>query len=129
VNKRHLNGKVTFLGNQTRIEAILPVSDLFLLPSEEESFGLAALEALACGVPVIGTVDTGLVEVVEHETNGFLFRTGDTTSMAEAGISLLSDKERLEKFKESAYRLAIERFNADKIVTEYEDYYKEILNG
>jgi N-acetyl-alpha-D-glucosaminyl L-malate synthase BshA len=129
VNKRHLNGKVTFLGNQTRIEAILPLSDLFLLPSEEESFGLAALEALACGVPVIGTVDTGLVEVVEHETNGFLFRTGDTTSMAEAGISLLSDKQRLEKFKENAYKLAIERFNADKIVSQYEAYYKEILNG
>ncbi|UCD93447.1 MAG: N-acetyl-alpha-D-glucosaminyl L-malate synthase BshA [Candidatus Zixiibacteriota bacterium] len=129
VNKRHLNGKVTFLGNQTRIEAILPVSDVFLLPSEEESFGLAALEALACGVPVIGTVDTGLVEVVEHETNGFLFRTGDTTSMAEAGISLLSDKDRLEKFKVNASRLANERFNANKIVTEYEEYYKEILNG
>jgi N-acetyl-alpha-D-glucosaminyl L-malate synthase BshA len=129
VNKRHLNDRVRFLGNQTRIEAILPLSDLFLFPSEEESFGLAALEALACGVPVIGTSDTGLVEVVEHEVNGFLFQTGDTTSMAEAGISLLSDKTRLEKFKVNAYRLANERFNADKIVAQYEAYYKEVLNG
>lgn len=129
VNKRNLKDRVTFLGNQSRVEAVLPLSDLFLLPSEEESFGLSALEALACGVPVIGTSDTGLIEVVEHDVNGFLFQTGDTTSMAEAGIELLSDNNRLTEFKENAHRLANERFNADKIVSEYENYYREILNG
>jgi N-acetyl-alpha-D-glucosaminyl L-malate synthase BshA len=129
VNKKHLTGRVTFLGNQNRVEAVLPFSDLFLLPSEEESFGLSALEALACGVPVIGTLETGLVEVIENNVNGFLFPVGDTATMADAGIELLSDKEKLTQFRHSASRLAGERFNADKIVTEYEEYYKEILNA
>jgi N-acetyl-alpha-D-glucosaminyl L-malate synthase BshA len=129
ISKRGLNGSVIFLGNQSRVEAVLPCSDLFLMPSEEESFGLAALEALACGVPVIGSSGTGLVEVIEHKKNGFLMPVGDTTSMANAGISLLQDKEKLRRFSEDAAKSAYERFNADKIVTEYEKYYEEILNG
>lgn len=129
INKKRLSDKVSFLGNQSQVEAVLPLVDLFLLPSEEESFGLAALEALVCGVPVIGTLDTGLVEVIEHDVNGFLFPIGDTDSMAEAGINLLSDKSRLQKFKDNAHKLARERFDTGKIISEYEDYYKEILNG
>jgi N-acetyl-alpha-D-glucosaminyl L-malate synthase BshA len=129
VNKKDLQDKVIFLGNQSRVEAVLPLSDLFLLPSEEESFGLAALEALACGVPVIGTMDTGLVEVIEHNINGFLFPIGDTASMSAEAIKLLSDAKRLAQFKENATKLAYERFHSDKIVVEYENYYKEILNG
>jgi len=129
VNKKELGDRVTFLGNQSRVESVLPLSDLFLLPSEEESFGLAALEALACGVPVIGTLKTGLVEVIEDNVNGFLLPIGDTTAMAEAAIELLPDKERLERFKTDAHRIAVERFNNEKIVTEYENYYQEILNG
>jgi N-acetyl-alpha-D-glucosaminyl L-malate synthase BshA len=129
VNKRNLNEKVIFLGNQDRVEAILPLADLFLLPSEEESFGLAALEALACGVPVIGTSGTGLVEVVMEGENGFLFPVGETAAMAKAGIDLLSDAKELAIFKENARKMADEKFNADKIVTEYEDYYKQVLNG
>jgi N-acetyl-alpha-D-glucosaminyl L-malate synthase BshA len=128
VTKRGLNGKVTFLGNQSRVEAILPLSDLFLLPSEEESFGLAALEALACGVPTIGTLDTGLAELINHEVDGFLFPIGDTESMAQASIGLLIDKKRLEKFKKKAAANAFSRFNSNKIVSEYENYYQEILN-
>jgi len=129
LNKKNLSDKVTFLGNQLQIEAILPLSDLFLFPSEEESFGLAALEALACGVPVIGTLETGLVEVVENGVNGFLFSVGDTDSMARAGIELLSDKNKFVSFKEKAHLLARERFNSGKIVTEYENYYREIMNA
>ncbi len=129
VSKKGLNDKVTFLGNQNRVEAVLPWMDLFLLPSEEESFGLAALEALACGVPVIGTKDTGLVEVVEHNVNGYLFPIGDTASMARAAIELLTDKSKLANFKKMAHKLADEKFNADKIVSQYEGYYQEILNG
>ncbi|UCD16726.1 MAG: N-acetyl-alpha-D-glucosaminyl L-malate synthase BshA [Candidatus Zixiibacteriota bacterium] len=128
VNKRNLADRVTFLGNQNRIEAVLPVSDLFLLPSEEESFGLAALEALACGVPVIGTVETGLVEVIEHNVNGFLLPVGETAAMADAAVALLSNKDKLARFKTDAYRLALERFNSEKIVAEYENYYEKILN-
>ena len=129
VNKKGLGDRVTFMGNQSRVEAILPFCDLFLLPSEEESFGLAALEALACGVPVIGTLKTGLVEVIEPNVNGFLFPIGHTTEMAEAGIDLLMDKNKLQIFKGNAYTLAKERFNKDKIVKQYEDYYQEILHG
>ncbi len=129
VNKKNLNGSVQFLGNQSNVEAILPLSDLFLLPSEEESFGLAALEALACGVPVIGTTGNGLVEVIDDNVNGFLRPVGATTAMANIAIELLSDKPRLDKFKENAAKISYERFNADKIVTQYEQYYEKILNG
>lgn len=129
INKRKLNDKVIFLGNQTRVEAVLPCADLFLVPSEEESFGLAALEALACGVPVIGTTGTGLNEVVDDFRNGFLLPVGDTQSMARAGVSLLKDTERLNEFKKNAAQLSHEKFNAQKIIDEYENYYREILNG
>ncbi len=129
VTKKGLVDKVKFLGNQSRVEAVLPLSDLFLLPSEEESFGLAALEALACGVPVIGTEKTGLVEVIEDKVNGYLFPIGNTSAMADAGIALLSDKEKHSQFKQKAHQLAYDKFNADKIVSEYEHYYQKVLNG
>lgn len=129
IAKRNLGDKVLFLGNQSRVEAVLPCADLFLLPSEEESFGLAALEALACGVPVIGTSGTGLAEVVEDYRTGFLLPVGDTVSMARAGIALLKDTERLQEFKKSAAESANRRFGADKIVAEYERYYEEVLHA
>lgn len=129
VNKKGLTDKVIFLGNQSRVEAVLPCSDLFLLPSEEESFGLAALEALACGVPVIGTQGTGLVEVVDDYKNGFLLPVGDTTSMSRAGISLLKDANRLAAFKKDAAQIAYDRFNSKKIISDYESYYEDVLHG
>lgn len=129
INKRGLQDKVIFLGNQSRVEAVLPCADLFLLPSEEESFGLAALEAMACGVPVIGTSGTGLVEVVEDYRNGFLLPVGDTVSMARAGIALLKDRNRLNEFKRSASESALRRFSSEKIVKQYEQFYEEILHG
>ncbi|MGH8015273.1 MAG: glycosyltransferase, partial [Candidatus Zixiibacteriota bacterium] len=127
ITKKGLTNKVIFLGNQNRVEAVLRCADLFLMPSEEESFGLAALEALACGVPVIGTSGTGLAEVVDDGKDGYLLPVGDTTSMAHKGIELLTDKSMLKEFKNNAARLASKKFSADKIVTEYEDYYEEIL--
>ena len=129
INKKGLTDKVIFLGNQNRVEAVLPCADLFLLPSEEESFGLAALEALACGVPVIGTLGTGLAEVISDYRDGFLLPVGDTASMARASISLLKDKKRLAQFKLDAAAASREKFSADKIVGQYEAYYEEILNG
>ncbi len=129
IKKRNLGDKVIFLGNQSRVEAVLTCADLFLIPSEEESFGLAALEALACGVPVIGTSGTGLVEVIEDFKNGFLLPVGDTSSMARAGIALLKDTDRLNQFKADAARSASERFAADKIISQYEAYYGEVLDA
>ncbi len=129
VTKKGLTDKVIFLGNQSRVEAVLPCSDLFLLPSEEESFGLAALEALACGVPVIGTQGTGLVEVIDDYKNGFLLPVGDTTSMARASISLLKDFSRLAEFKKNAAQISYDKFNSQKIISEYESYYEDVLHG
>ncbi len=128
INKKGLTDKVVFLGNQSRIEAVLPCADLFLMPSEEESFGLAALEALACGVPVIGTSGTGLVEVVEDVRTGFLLPVGDTSSMARAALSLLKNPDRLQEFKKAAAESAARRFSSEKIVSEYEQYYEEVVN-
>ena len=129
VNRRGLSDKVIFLGSQNRVEAMMPCADLFLVPSEEESFGLAALEALACGVPVIGTAGTGLTEVVDDSRNGFLLPVGDTSAMARAALSLLTDAGRLAEFKKAAAEMALEKFNADKIVTQYEQYYEEVLSA
>ncbi|HPI32218.1 MAG TPA: N-acetyl-alpha-D-glucosaminyl L-malate synthase BshA, partial [candidate division Zixibacteria bacterium] len=116
ITKRDLGAKVIFLGNQSRVEAVLPCCDLFLIPSEEESFGLAALEALACGVPVIGTSGTGLAEVVDDYRNGFLLPVGDTTSMARAAVSLLRHPERLAEFRKAAIESATVKFGAERIV-------------
>ncbi|MFZ5981636.1 MAG: N-acetyl-alpha-D-glucosaminyl L-malate synthase BshA [Candidatus Zixiibacteriota bacterium] len=129
INKKNLNDKVIFLGSQSRVEAVLPCADLCLMPSAEESFGLAALEALACGVPVIGTSGTGLTEVIEDYQDGYLFPVGDTTSMAHAAVSLLKNPQRLLEFKTKAAANALRKFNADKIVSEYENFYEEIING
>ncbi|MBU8934661.1 MAG: N-acetyl-alpha-D-glucosaminyl L-malate synthase BshA [candidate division Zixibacteria bacterium] len=129
VKKKGLVDRVRFLGSQDRIEAVLPCADLFLIPSEEESFGLAAMEALACGVPVIGSSGTGLTEVVDDYKNGFLLPVGDTGSMSRAAVSLLKDTERLQQFRKAAAKMALEKFAGEKIVAEYEQYYEEVLNG
>lgn len=126
IKKKGLGDRVTFLGNQSRVEAVMPCADLFLVPSEEESFGLAALEALACGVPVIGTSGTGLTEVVEDGQDGFLFPVGDTTAMARAAVSLFKDAKRLALFKKTAAERALAKFSAERIVSQYEQYYREI---
>ena len=129
VKRDGLQDRVVFLGSQDKVENVLPLVDLFLNPSEEESFGLAALEALGCGVPVIGTAGTGLIEVVEHGVDGFLFPVGDTASMADAAISLLSDDARLKEFKRRATEKAHASFNADIVVDHYERFYRQILEG
>lgn len=129
VKKKGLTDRVRFLGSQDRIEAVLPCADLFLMPSEEESFGLAAMEALACGVPVIGTSGTGLTEVVDDYTTGFLLPVGDVGSMSRAAVSLLKDTARLQKFKKAAAEATLKRFTSAKIVAKYERYYEEILGG
>jgi len=129
VMRRGLSDKVIFLGKQNMVVPILACLDLLLMPSEDESFGLAALEALACGVPVIGTLKTGLVEVISEGKNGYLLNIGDTRSMATKALSLLKNPSRLESFKATAQRISHKKFNADKIVSEYENYYKEVVHG
>jgi N-acetyl-alpha-D-glucosaminyl L-malate synthase BshA len=119
----------TFLGNVAAIEGLLPIADIFLLPSDAESFGLAALEAMACGVPVIGTRAGGLPEVVRHGVDGFLLPVGDADGMAEAALSLLGDRERWRAFSESARARAESTFPEGEIVERYRSLYESIAGG
>lgn len=117
---------VRFLGKQDAIEEILSVSDLFLIPSGSESFGLAALEAMACRVPVVSSNIGGLPELNLDGVTGFLCDVGDIDAMAEKSIYVLEDCDRLEKFKEAALNRARE-FELAKIMPRYEAYYQEVL--
>ncbi len=118
--------QTTFVGNVALIETILPIADVFLLPSDSESFGLAALEAMACGVPVVGTRAGGLPEVVEDGVNGFLLPVGDVDGMAEAALSLLNDKDRWRAFSESARARAVSAFPTDQVVARYRAFYDSV---
>ena len=121
--------RTTFLGNVPSIETILPVGKLFLLPSNAESFGLAALEAMACGLPVIGTAAGGLPEVVEDGKSGYLKPVGDVDGMAEAALSLLRDPEKLNSFSREARRRAVEEFPTEAAVARYRKLYEDTLSG
>ena len=117
---------VRFLGKQDAIEEILSVSDLFLMPSQSESFGLAALEAMACKVPVISSNAGGLPELNVNGETGFLKETGDIDGMAQDAIYILEDPERLNTFKENALARA-RQFDLSLILPKYENYYNEVI--
>ena len=118
--------KITFLGKQEQIEEILSVCDLFLLTSETERFGLAALEAMACEVPVISTNTGGIPEVNINGETGFTSQVGDVDEMAKNAISLLQNEELLKSFKKNALKQAL-NFHIDKILPLYEDLYNKAL--
>lgn len=117
---------VRFLGKQDAVEEILSVSDLFLMPSQSESFGLAALEAMACKVPVISSNTGGLPELNVDGVTGFLKDVGDVDGMAEKAIYILSDEERLAQFKERALEHA-KTFDLALILPQYENIYEEVI--
>ncbi|RFZ81715.1 N-acetyl-alpha-D-glucosaminyl L-malate synthase BshA [Mucilaginibacter terrenus] len=121
-----INEHVRFLGKQDAIEEILSVADLFLMPSKSESFGLAALEAMACKVPVISTNTGGLPELNVDGVTGFLKDIGDVQGMAEKAIYILEDDARLAQFKENALARA-KTFELSNIMPIYESYYEEII--
>ncbi|MCI0921684.1 N-acetyl-alpha-D-glucosaminyl L-malate synthase BshA [Sphingobacterium rhinopitheci] len=117
---------IRFLGKQDAIEEILSVSDLFLMPSSSESFGLAALEAMACRVPVISSNTGGLPELNVNAVTGFLSNVGDVADMAKNATYILEDCTRIEQFKEAAYQHA-KTFDIKKILPDYEEYYESII--
>jgi N-acetyl-alpha-D-glucosaminyl L-malate synthase BshA len=119
--------KTSFLGNVAAIETILPLGKLLLLPSDAESFGLAALEAMSCGVPVIGTAAGGLPEVVEDGVTGSLRPVGDVDGMAEAGLALLGDPARWAAFSAAARKRAVEVFPTGATVARYRALYERTL--
>ncbi|MFD2584616.1 N-acetyl-alpha-D-glucosaminyl L-malate synthase BshA [Pedobacter vanadiisoli] len=119
---------VRFLGKQDAVEEILSVSDLFLMPSESESFGLAALEAMACKVPIITTNAGGLPELNVDGFCGYMSNVGDVDAMAAHAIEILKDDETLNRFKENAFTRA-QDFDLKKILPAYINYYKEVIEN
>ena len=116
---------VRFLGKQEAVEELLAVADVFLMPSETESFGLAALEAMACEVPVVSSNAGGIPEVNIEGVTGFLLPVGDVEGMAKRTLELLQDEEKLAHFKQNAFAQA-QQFDISKILPQYEAYYQKI---
>lgn len=117
---------ITFIGSLPLVEEVLVGADLFLLPSESESFGLAALEAMACEVPVIASCAGGLPEVVVHGETGYLCPVGDVDGMASATLKLLGDEDLRRRMGEAARHLAVERFGQDTVVRRYRTIYERV---
>jgi N-acetyl-alpha-D-glucosaminyl L-malate synthase BshA len=120
---------ITFVGSLPLIEEMLVGADLFLLPSESESFGLSALEAMACEVPVIATCAGGLPEVVEDGRTGFLLPVGDVDGMAKAALRLLQDEELRRAFGAAGRRRAVEVFSQEAVVARYKAIYERVAVG
>jgi N-acetyl-alpha-D-glucosaminyl L-malate synthase BshA len=119
--------KVRFLGKQDALADILAASDLFLLPSQSESFGLSALEAMSCGLPVISTSIGGIPEVNLHSRTGYIAEIGDVERMAKYAVELLTNEAKYRVFSEAARRRAVEVFEKNIIVPQYEAFYERIL--
>jgi N-acetyl-alpha-D-glucosaminyl L-malate synthase BshA len=118
---------VVYLGKQDPLEHLLGIADVFLMPSETESFGLAGLEAMACGVPVVGSRIGGLPELVVHGECGYLEPMGDTDTMARRVLELLGDRDKLAAFGANARERTVKHFEAQDIVPLYERYYREVM--
>jgi len=121
-----VTGEVRFLGRFDTVETLLQATDLFLLPSQTESFGLAALEAMACGAPVVASRAGGLPEVVDDGINGILEPVGSVEAMGRRAVELLRDPVRYQTMREAAIATARE-FSADRIVPAYESLYREVM--
>jgi N-acetyl-alpha-D-glucosaminyl L-malate synthase BshA len=117
---------ISFLGKQDAVEEVLSIGDLFLMPSETESFGLAALEAMACEVPVVSSNAGGIPELMIEGKTGFMCNVGDIAGMAEKAVFILTDENRLKEFKQNARERAMD-FHINKIVPQYEEMYDEVI--
>ncbi len=122
-----IQSRVHCLGKQERVNELLPLADILLMPSELESFGLAALEAMACKVPAIATHVGGVPELIDHGENGLLYKVGDAEGMADGALGLLRNPDRLNAMREAARRTAQKRFCASLVVPQYVRYYEQVL--
>jgi N-acetyl-alpha-D-glucosaminyl L-malate synthase BshA len=127
VKKKGLQERVYFLGKQDNVQSKLAVSDLMLMPSELESFGLAALEAMACKVPSVATDVGGVPEVITHGVNGFLAQPGDIATMTRYALEALQDRQKLKEMGEAARFEAQSRFCSTEIIARYEAFYARVL--
>lgn len=129
VRELNIEDDVLFLGKQENVGELFSICDLKLLLSEKESFGLVLLEAMACGVPVIGTRIGGIPEVIVDGETGYMVEVGDTVAVADKAISLLKDVERHNRFRENSVRHVRENFLSEKIVSVYEEIYNSLVKG
>jgi N-acetyl-alpha-D-glucosaminyl L-malate synthase BshA len=125
--KSDFKENIFFLGSLKSTKEVLNISDLFILPSSKESFGLSALEAMACSVPVIASNSGGIPEVVIHEESGLLNDVGDTNQMTINALKILSNNDTLEKFKSNALNQA-KKFDIKIILPRYENLYRECVD-
>jgi N-acetyl-alpha-D-glucosaminyl L-malate synthase BshA len=128
----NVQDRVHFIGKQDNVNELLPLADLMLMPSEMESFGLAALEAMACSVPAIATRVGGVPELIQdqgtpEQKNGLLFEVGDIDGMSKAAIALLGDDSQLQAMSKAARKTAQDRFCAERIVPLYENYSDRVI--
>ncbi|MDT3705172.1 MAG: N-acetyl-alpha-D-glucosaminyl L-malate synthase BshA [Thermincola sp.] len=128
IASKGLTDRVHFLGMQERVVELLSISDLCLLPSEKESFGLVALEAMACGVPVIASMTGGLPEIVRNGETGFLLPVGNVEAMALEAVRILTDYHLWEQLSQNGVSHAVNNFGIDKIVNEYEQMYARVIS-
>ena len=119
---------VKFLGKQDGLEDILNCADIFLMPSQSESFGLSALEAMACGVPVISSSVGGLPELIRHNETGYIAEFSDVERMARYAVDLLKNDKKYKTFSQNARKRAVKYFDIDLIIPQYEKYYERVLN-
>lgn len=124
-----LEEKVLFVGKQERVQELLSIADIKLLLSEKESFGLVLLEAMACGVPCIGTNVGGIPEVIEDGVDGYIVEVEDIEQVKEKALQLLKDSDLINRFEKNAIQAVSDKFSADKIVGQYEKLYEQVLNG
>jgi N-acetyl-alpha-D-glucosaminyl L-malate synthase BshA len=124
-----LQEHVRFLGKQQELIPLLSAADLMLMPSQSESFGLSALEAMACEVPVVSSSVGGLPELQVHGETGYIAEIGDIDRMARYAVELLTNEVRHTLFRSAARKRAVEQFDVHTIVTQYESYYEECLKG
>jgi L-malate glycosyltransferase len=129
VHELGINEKVHFLGKQDRVNELLPLADLMLMPSQLESFGLAALEAMACRVPAIATAVGGVPELIDDGVSGLLYPVGAVEPMGDGAIALLRDRNRLEVMRDAARRTARTRFCATLVLPLYVKYYEQVLEA
>ncbi|MHB1935796.1 MAG: N-acetyl-alpha-D-glucosaminyl L-malate synthase BshA [Acidobacteriaceae bacterium] len=124
-----ISDRVHFLGKHDQVNQLLPAADLMLMPSELESFGLAALEAMACEVPTIGTNVGGVPELIQTGITGLLFPVGDVEAMAAAAVGLLRDPDRLKEMARAGRQEAQRTYCASRVVPKYEEFYESILRN
>jgi L-malate glycosyltransferase len=124
-----IHSRIHFLGKQERVNELLPLADLMLMPSELESFGLAALEAMACKVPSIATRVGGVPELIDHGETGLLYPVGAVEDMAKGALALLTDPDRLQTMRDAGRKAAQKRFCSTLVIPKYVEFYESLLAG